>query len=134
MISYFYDSDDFSSHTGWVKKKCDLRRLVKKWFFFVQLSCRVFFNFFWKFVIFFGHIRTLGQFIDKHFIARHFMDRDFMDRHFMDRYYMDGHFINRHFKDRHFTDRHFIDYHRQSWNLRDKLGRRDISQTWTDIS
>ena len=134
MISYFYDSDDFSSHTGWVKKSAICGAWWKSGSFLCNSPVGYFLIFFWKFVIFFGHIRTLGQFIDKHFIARHFMDRDFMDRHFMDRYYMDGHFINRHFKDRHFTDRHFIDYHRQSWNLRDKLGRRDISQTWTDIS
>jgi len=34
----------------WVKKKCDLRRLVQNCTFFVQLSCMVFFQYFLKFL------------------------------------------------------------------------------------
>ena len=39
---------------GESKIKCDLRRLVQKCNFFVQLSCRVFFKYFLKICNFFG--------------------------------------------------------------------------------
>ena len=40
-------------YKGWVKKKCDLPRLVQKCTFCVQLSCRAFFKYFLKVCNFF---------------------------------------------------------------------------------
>ena len=48
-------------HTGWVKKKCDLRRLVQNCIFFVELTCMVFFRYFLKICNFFWYSNGLKK-------------------------------------------------------------------------
>ena len=56
FFKYFNNIDNnfkmYRKYTGWVKKKCDLWRLVQNCTFLCNSPAWCFFNIFWKFVIF----------------------------------------------------------------------------------
>ena len=60
----------YKIYTGWVKKKCDLRRLVQNCTFFVQLSFMVLFQYFLKICNFFGTPMTQKKIRESFFLSK----------------------------------------------------------------